>query len=90
VRLCTTALVNCVVPIITAPICPVCTPACCSRRCSAAVTPVVMSAELFIFTQSTTRVPSMTTASVLVPPTSIPILSTLHSFSEPATAVDSG
>src|SRR5205814_2390232 len=45
-----------------------------SSSASARVTPPVTSAVVGVFTAATTRSPSRRTASVLVPPTSIPIL----------------
>src|ERR671935_1866155 len=75
----TTALVNWVVPIITALIWSVATWVCASNWFRAATMPVVMSAELFILTHSTGRLPSISTASVFVPPTSIPTRSMLLS-----------
>src|SRR5437868_2770371 len=75
----TAALVNWVVPIITAPIWSVATWVCASNWFRAAAMPAVMSAELFILTHSTGRLPSISTASVFVPPTSIPTRSILLS-----------
>src|SRR5437867_6050868 len=71
-RRCTTALVKCVVPIITAPTFAA-AGAVASRSASARVTPPVTSAVVGVFTAAATRSPSRKTASVLVPPTSIPI-----------------
>ena len=68
----TTALVKWVVPIITASIGPP-SSAAASRSRRAAVIPLVTSAVVGVLTAWTTRVPSRSTASVLVPPTSMPM-----------------
>ena len=68
----TTALVKCVVPIMTASIGPAGTSPASSSR-SAVVMPPVTSAVVGVLTAWTTAAPSSSTASVLVPPTSMPM-----------------
>src|SRR6185437_11112216 len=75
-RRCTTALVKCVVPIITTSTAEGGSLDASSTLRSAATTPDMTSDEVAAFTPAMTFVPSMTTASVLVPPTSMPILIT--------------
>ena len=67
----TTALVKCVVPIMTAST-RAAAGAAASRSASARVIPLVTSAVVGVLTAATTRSPSSRTASVLVPPTSMP------------------
>jgi hypothetical protein len=67
-----TALVKCVVPIITLAILARSTPAFDSTFSSASSTPEVTSSVVAAFTPASTSRSCMTTASVLVPPTSIP------------------
>src|SRR6267143_3577370 len=69
----TTALVKCVVPIIAA-LTREASGATASSSDNARVTPPVTSAVVGVFTAATMRSPSSRTASVFVPPTSIPIL----------------
>ena len=72
-RRCTTALVKCVVPIITTPTdSGAMLPSRSSRR-SASSTPPITSAVVVALTACSTSRPSIATASVLVPPTSTPI-----------------
>ena len=73
-RRCTTALVKCVVPIITASILPGPATRPASRSRSACKMPPVTSSVVGVFTPATTRSSSTRTASVFVPPTSMPIL----------------
>ncbi|MCY1380574.1 hypothetical protein D9M69_684090 [compost metagenome] len=67
-----TALVKCVVPIITVPILDRSIPALAIAPSSASMTPVVTSSVVDALTPDSTCRPSMMTASVFVPPTSIP------------------
>ncbi len=72
-RRCTTALVKCVVPIITTSTLSAVVLAAASTSRSALTTPVITSPLVAAFTPATTVLPSISTASVFVPPTSIPI-----------------
>ena len=69
----TTALVKCVVPIITAAISSVAVPELSSTWRNAVVMPRVTSSVVGVLILAMTSVPAMSTASVFVPPTSIPI-----------------
>ncbi len=69
----TIALVKCVVPIITVAMESGETPASAKTAWRAAVIPEVTSGVVGVLCQARTFVPSIKTASVLVPPTSIPI-----------------
>ena len=71
----TTALVNCVVPSMTASTEASIPGRSESMSSSAFRMPVSTSAEVSAFVEATTESPSSRTASVCVPPTSIPILS---------------
>ena len=73
-RRCTTALVKWVVPIMTTSIASGFRPDAASTDLSAATTPDITSGVVTALTPARTFAPSMTTASVLVPPTSTPIL----------------
>src|SRR5258708_2588646 len=77
----TTAFVKWVVPIITAWICPGRDRLSSTRVRRTLTTPDVTSAVVGVFTSAITFWPSMRTASVLVPPTSIPIRIRCISFS---------
>ena len=72
-RRCTTALVKCVVPIITTSTVSAAMPEVASTSESAAATPLITSGVVAAFTPATTTSPSISTASVLVPPTSMPM-----------------
>src|SRR6516165_7310557 len=72
-RRCTTALTKCVVPITTPSIAPRVTSEWRANSASAVTIPVVTSEVVGDLTACTTRASSSSTASVLVPPTSIPI-----------------
>src|SRR6516165_10634761 len=69
----TTALTKCVVPITTPSIAPRATAGWPASSASAVTMPAVTSAVVGVLTACTTRPSSSSTASVLVPPTSIPI-----------------
>src|SRR5690348_10397272 len=69
----TTALVKCVVPIITAITLSGLTRPSSTNSLRAVTMPFVTSAVVGVFTSAKTRSPSIRTASVLVPPTSMPI-----------------
>ena len=72
-RRCTTALTKCVVPITTPSIAPAATSGCAESSASAVTMPVVTSAVVGVLTACTTCPSASSTASVLVPPTSMPI-----------------
>src|SRR5258708_3983968 len=72
-RRCTTALTKCVVPITTPSIAPLATAGWRPRRSSAVTMPSVTSAVVGVFTACTMLPSSSSTASVLVPPTSMPM-----------------
>ena len=69
-----TALVKCVVPIITASTSSTSRPLAASTAPMASTTPRVTSAVVGVLCAATTRPSTTTTASVFVPPTSTPIL----------------
>ena len=78
---CTTALTKWVVPITTASIAPRATAGCADSSPSAVTMPVVTSSVVGVLTAWTTRPSASRTASVLVPPTSIPIRRISHRHS---------
>src|SRR5438067_1964011 len=80
-RRCTTALTKCVVPMTTPSIGPRATPAWRDNFASAATMPPVTSSVVGVLTACTTRPSSSNTASVFVPPTSIPIRRIIHTAS---------
>jgi hypothetical protein len=71
-------LVKWVVPIMTPAICEVAVPEVSRTWRRAVVMPLVTSSVVGVLILAMTVVPSMSTASVFVPPTSIPIRSTIH------------
>src|SRR5690606_15901102 len=73
-RRCTKAFTNWVVPIITAAILSRCSGAAASTAETALMTPLRTSAVVKLFAEASTSLPRISTASVLVPPTSMPSL----------------
>ena len=79
----TTALVKCVVPIITPATSAVVVPDVVKTCRSAVVMPLVTSSVVGVLILATTAVPSINTASVFVPPTSIPMRNVMRAVPSP-------